>query len=567
MGYFTGIFLDFIKSHPMMAVINICFMALTPVNDVLLPHLYGKLVESIRTGKNFNDIFIYIMMVITIVQIGSVLFDLHDTVFNPVFQSYLRLRMLNTIFDKYNNAYDELSIGSIITTMIKAPGILLVWYSRVKDYMLPHMLVFLSATLYFMYYDVTMGVLLVLLLAALIFFMVISPRGCENQAIKKAQLYAAMYEEVDDVLRNLLSIYTSNKMDAELSRLKGVDNDHQKACITTMTCALFYKFLSFPLIIIFFAVFIYRSYYLVRKGVLPVASFVSLLMIFIGILNNLMWIVDIMRDVIIDSGYLKEADSRFAILANAKPISDYNLPLTPPFEDGIGLYNVSFTYEKNKDPVLDGTTIHFAPGERAIIAGPIGSGKSTISKLLEKLYMPSSGDLYINGRWYHDMSTVEVRNHVGYVPQQPVLFNRSVYENIMYGNDPIKINEAYVDKLLKDLKIEDEFINLSDGLHTKIGKNGSKLSGGQRQLVWCIRTLIRNPEVVILDEPTASMDEKTKKVLERIVDMLMTGKTVIMITHDDYLLKKATRIVRLPIDKHRDEEIAKNDSNIKFDNW
>ena len=60
MGYFTGIFLDFIKSHPMMAVINICFMALTPVNDVLLPHLYGKLVESIRTGKNFNDIFIYI---------------------------------------------------------------------------------------------------------------------------------------------------------------------------------------------------------------------------------------------------------------------------------------------------------------------------------------------------------------------------------------------------------------------------------------------------------------------------------------------------------------------------
>jgi subfamily B ATP-binding cassette protein HlyB/CyaB len=546
--YFGDIFKSFIAEHPFMVLVNLLFMGLSPMNDVLLPHLYGKLVESVRNGKDFKTIFFIIILTLVVIQLGGILFDLHDTVFNPAFQSHLRNKMLNTIFKKYNTAFDELSIGGIVTTMIKAPGILLTWYSRVKDHIIPYVFVFVSAAIYFIFYDTLLGVSLIALIVTLAVIMVFSPRACTKIARKKANIYGRLYEEVDDVLRNLLSVYTSNKTVEELERFKDFDKVHQQACSQTMRCALLFKVISFPIVVGFFALFIYRCNALVRKGKIPVAAFVSLLLIFIGMMNNLMWIVDIIRDITFDNGFLMEAESRFAQLDNADVPIDHTLPVTPPYKDGIGLYNVSFAYEKTREPVIENMTLHFAPGEKVVISGPIGTGKSTVSKLLERLYLPSKGDLYLDGKWYSTLTPVEIRKHVGYVPQQAVLFNRSIYENIKYGNDPTKVTDAYVDKLIADLEIESEFSNMADGLKTRVGKNGSKLSGGQRQLVWCLRTLIRNPEVVVLDEPTASMDEKTKNLLNKIIEHLMKGKTVIMITHDEYLVQRATRIVTLPID-------------------
>ena len=559
--YFLDILIQFIKTYPGLTAVNTMFMAMAPINEVLLPHLYGKLVESVRKGQNFSNIFFYIILTLIFVQVAAIVFDLHDTIFNPIFQSYVRNFMLETIFKKYDTAYDELSIGGIITSMIKAPAIILTWFSRVKDFILPYIFVFISAAIYFMYYDILLGVTLIILIAILGFFMVISPNACMAQTRKKARLYATLYEEVDDVLRNLLSVYTSNKTVFEVDRLKNLDTQHRKACMDTMRCALWYKVISFPLIVGFFALFLYRCYSLVQNGKMKVSAFVSLLMIFIGMMNNLMWIVDVIRDIIFDSGFLKEAEEKFEYIAKLEVTTDYSIPKNPPYPDGIGLYNVSFTYEKNKEPVIQDLSIHFAKGERVIISGAIGTGKSTISKLLEKLYLPSKGDLYLDGKWYSTLTPNEVRIHVGYVPQQAVLFNRSVYENIKYGNDPIKVTNEYIDKLVEDLEIIDEFSNLSEGLNTQIGKNGSKLSGGQRQLVWCIRTIIRNPEVIVLDEPTSSMDEKTKKLLNKILDVMMKGKTVIMITHDETLVKQATRVIKIGEDKDNSNNMNHKNGN------
>jgi ATP-binding cassette subfamily B protein len=200
--------------------------------------------------------------------------------------------------------------------------------------------------------------------------------------------------------------------------------------------------------------------------------------------------------------------------------------------------------------------VFFNPGETTILMGDIGSGKSTILKLLMRFYLPQEGDMFIDGKWYADLTTYQIRRNIGYVQQTPILFNRSVYENIKYGNP--NITNDNIDQVVHELGIQKEFSNLEDGLNTTVGKNGSKLSGGQKQLVMTLRILLQNPDYLFLDEPTASMDTKTKEVLFYMLDKIMEKgkKTVIMITHDPYLLKKADRKIYL-----KKGEISEYDSS------
>jgi ABC-type multidrug transport system fused ATPase/permease subunit len=191
--------------------------------------------------------------------------------------------------------------------------------------------------------------------------------------------------------------------------------------------------------------------------------------------------------------------------------------------------------------ILNGVTLHITQGDSVAILGDIGSGKSTILKLLLGYYKPTRGTVYYNDVNYDDIPMKYIREKIGYVPQVPVLFNRTIMENIRYGNS--KITREDVERTLRELNLYKEFAKHKDGLDTKVGKNGSVLSGGQRQLVWCLRVLLSNPDVLILDEPTSSIDEKNKILLKNLLARFMKGKTTIMVTHDPAIVSFASKFV------------------------
>lgn len=543
--YFWTLLATFAKEHPWLFASNIAFMLFMPLNDVLLPHLFGRLVENIKSNTNFTGIFIAIIATLAAVQVGTLLSDWHDTFMTPVFQGHVRNAVMSTVFKRHETAYHELSIGQLLNIIIKSPNSVLTLFNRIKDYLLPYVLLFVSAAAYFWWYDWVLGLALVAAVTLIFAVLVVSPSACSSASTEKAALYSGLQDEVDDIMRNLLSVYTSDHVDVELERLKAIDVDHVASCKRTMRCALYFKLIGFPLILAIFAFFVLRCHALTRAGRLGVGAFVSLLLIVITMMHNLMWVVDIIRDIVFDSGFMITAEKQILGTDGAAPKVDvrHGAGDATPHPTGVGLHHVSFTYPGSAAPVLSDVSVHFAPGERVVVAGPIGTGKSTLTKLVDMLYRPTEGDLYIGGRWYSDLTSSEVRARVGYVPQQPVLFNRSVYENIAYGN--AKTSEEEIDRVVAKLGIAGEFSGLSEGMRTRIGKNGSKLSGGQRQLVWCLRTLIMSPEVIVLDEPTASMDEATKRTLEKVLDALTEDKTVIIVSHDEYMISRASRIVQL----------------------
>ena len=182
--------------------------------------------------------------------------------------------------------------------------------------------------------------------------------------------------------------------------------------------------------------------------------------------------------------------------------------------------------------------------EITLIVGEIGSGKSTLISLLLKFRNPNKGEIFFKGTPYSKIDYHYLRDKIFYIPQIPLLLNRSVYDNIVYGHEH-EVNRDYILDIIHKQDLDTFLTSLPMGLDTSVGIHGSKLSGGQRQIIWILKAILVNPEVIIMDEPTASVDENSKEIINFLVQKIMKNRTVILITHDPYLLKFANRIITL----------------------
>ncbi len=192
--------------------------------------------------------------------------------------------------------------------------------------------------------------------------------------------------------------------------------------------------------------------------------------------------------------------------------------------------------------VLSNVSLNAEPGIPTIIVGDSGCGKSTLAKLLCGFYPPGSGKVALDGHILHQHDPMSVRRHVGYVAQEPMLFAGTVLENLQMANaaaSPREIEAALEDSACDFLR------RLPDGIDTQVGERGQKLSGGQRQRIALARSLLNKPDVLVLDEPTSSLDEASAKAVMETLQRLARSRTVILITHRPDLIEGEKRIIDL----------------------
>jgi len=211
-----------------------------------------------------------------------------------------------------------------------------------------------------------------------------------------------------------------------------------------------------------------------------------------------------------------------------------------PFTGAIEFEHVAFSYQPDA-PLLRDITFSVAPGEFLGIVGATGSGKSSIASLIPRFYDPTSGRILIDGHDIRDFTLRGIRRHIGFVLQETVLFHGTVRENIAYGRH--RATDAEIISAA-ELAHADEFIvKMPGGYDALVGERGLTLSGGQRQRIGIARAFIRNAPILILDEPTSSLDTEAEQLVMAGLDRLMKGRTVIMITHRLDTLRRADRVI------------------------
>lgn len=214
----------------------------------------------------------------------------------------------------------------------------------------------------------------------------------------------------------------------------------------------------------------------------------------------------------------------------------------PEVSGKVEFQNVSFAYD-DKGNVITGLSFSVKPGEVIAIVGPSGAGKSTIANLLPRFYDVNKGDIKIDGHSVREVTLDSLREQVGIVPQETMLFNGSVYNNILYGR--LDATKEEIEAAAKAANAHDFIMQLTDGYETKLGDRGVNLSGGQRQRIAIARAILKNPRILILDEATSALDTESERVVQEALDRLMVGRTSFVIAHRLSTVKNADKILVL----------------------
>lgn len=226
------------------------------------------------------------------------------------------------------------------------------------------------------------------------------------------------------------------------------------------------------------------------------------------------------------------ASAALRVINSIPTIDPYSLDgiILTELKGAITLQNVQFRYPSRKDvPILKGVSLSIKPGEKVALVGSSGCGKSTIINLLLRFYDPVKGKVLLDGVDLKELNVHKLRESIGIVSQEPVLFDGTIYENIKMGNE-----NATHEQVLDACKMANaaHFIKLlPDGYATRVGEKGVQLSGGQKQRIAIARALVKNPKILLLDEATSALDTQSEKEVQEALDKAQTGRTTVIVAH------------------------------------
>jgi ATP-binding cassette, subfamily B, multidrug efflux pump len=473
-------------------------------------------------------VFMYLMRQTIIVMSRLVEYDLKKEIF-------AHYEKLDLAFYKRNNTGDLMSrIAEDV--------------SKVREYVGPAVLYGINLvslfvlTLYFMLsvsVELTLYAILPLPLLSLSIYYVSALIHRKSEAIQ--QQLSVLNSNAQEVYSGIRVVKSYVQEGAMGRFFAGLSEDYrQKSLALAKVDAFFY-----PLMILLIGastvITVYVGGLLVVKGSLSagnIAEFVIYVNMLTWPVTAIGWIASIIQRAAASQKRINE------FLSTPPRVADVENPLPPgPLRGEIEFDQVVFTYPDTGIQALKGLSFRLQPGQKMAIIGRTGAGKTSVADLLVRLYDVSQGSIRIDGRDIRQHSLANLRQHIGYVPQDGFLFSDSIAANIAFGR-PDATREQ-IEQYARHAAIYDEIASFPEGFDTMVGERGVTLSGGQKQRISIARAFIKEPDIVLLDDCLSAVDTKTEKTILGHLSGALADKTAIIITHRIYALLQFDKIIVL----------------------
>lgn len=512
-------------------------LALSKVIAVATPFLFKAAVDVLAGENEATDALMLIlgagglMFAYGFFRLASVGFgELRDAIFARVGQRALRSLALET-FEHIH----ALSLRYHITR--KTGGLSRIIERGVKgiDFLLRFMLfsiipllieLTLVATILFIVFDVWYLAVIVIMIVSFIWFtFAVSEWRVKIRKEMNDQDTAANQKAVDSLLNfETVKYFNAEKVEAE--RFDSSMQLYETAALKTSYSLSFLNIGQTILISIGLITVMVMAASGVQNGTLTVGDFVLINAYMIQITMPLNFLGTVYREI---RQALVDMSEMFDLLEQPAEISDIKDAEHLNVCNGkIEFKNITFGYEKDR-VILSDFNLIVGAGQNVAIVGASGSGKSTIGRLLFRFYDIDQGGLCIDGLNIKTVTQSSLHAAIGIVPQDTVLFNDTIYYNIAYGDS--NASQEDVVNAAKAAEIHQFVSDLPDGYNTTVGERGLKLSGGEKQRVGIARTLLKNPPILLLDEATSSLDTETENSIQKSLNQLLEGRTVITIAH------------------------------------
>lgn len=514
---------------------------LSAIISTYRPYLIKEAIDQYILLKDLPGLFQFIFLILAVLFFEVILQFFVIFLANKIAQrviKYLRVKLFNHIIRFKLGYFDRTPNGVLVTRSVSDietiaeifnNGILVLMVDALR-------VIFIISIMYYMNWSLATIVILILPLMIVI-------TNLFQKALKKVYqaertITAKLNTFVQERLTGINIVQLFNRQTSEFESFKEINKELRTAFLKTNV----YFALLFPVVDIVSAVATglilwFGGLRSALEGDVTVGEVIAFISYITMLTQPMRQIAD--RFNAIQRG-LVGADRVFKILDDDQTLPNNGKEFLNVVKGEIDFKNVQFSYIPD-NPVLKGISFHSEPGQKIAIVGATGAGKSTIINLLSRFYDIDSGDILIDGKSIYSLELSNLRSHIAVVLQDVFLFNSTIYENIILGKTNISLME--VEKAAKEIGIHEFIMSLPKGYHSEVSERGGTLSVGQRQLISFLRAYIYNPQILVLDEATSSIDTESESLIQTATEKLTEGRTSIIIAHRLATIQNADQIL------------------------
>jgi len=551
MNVIIGYILEFLSENKFWAFITIVITLIcNPIEMIWLSDLFTQFtiaIDKLQYAKTLSILW-KLTAVYIFIDLANMVSNYVDKIYYPKLEKFIRFKLIDIIFHHIDVNYEKEDISNHVVKALKVPNSVTAFTSLFVYWIVTFLLTTVLIIGYIFWVSPTVGVMTTLVFAVYFIVYYSTLHKTMTTSEEREHQENTLLSEIDDVLSNSISILSTRKVDDEkeylTERHNVYDTVHEDHLWHNSKNGFILSVVGTCLLVFY----VYMLLTLYKKNQLNSADTIKLVIIILFFVRYVKVVSQQSIYVIAEYGKIVESEHHIQDLLrydtdNSSALRVASTASTPktgiPITGDIEFKNVSFGYPGSGSGAsagagagaksLDNVSFKINPRESVAIIGTNGSGKSTIIKLMCGYFGPTEGQILFDGVNLREIDREHLRNNISMVSQKVVLFNRTVLENICYGTN---IPKEQVVPVLERLQIMSVFHKLPQGLDTMAGARGERLSGGQRQIVYLLRSYLSNKPITIMDEPTAAVDTFHKKYVLQMIHEMMKKTTLIVVTHD-----------------------------------
>jgi len=530
---------------------------LVPVKDIVFPRIMGQLYQNVTNENKVERSLLILLIFIVFMQAHWVITDMMEARVFPIIQKHVVEKVTRYVFDYYTDHANPQETSTVIRSLTKLPSHVYSLIIQIKFAIIPCMLSLAGILIYFFFKDLFLFGLFAVIISLLVFVIRHSNRKCTHVNQVCDEQGTKLFQGINDSMKNLGTVAVYDTRAQEMDHIGQTFHTFTEACQSTRKCMFGVKTIIAPIVVFFTVVsvwYVYSFRYKTKQW--PASEIVALIILDLSLLSTVLQATNSTEEFYYQYNLVQSTLRLFEhCRIPRKPYSKH-----AEVQQGIHAQEVAFSRivphptvpdKKKKKDIFHNLTLTIPAQKTTLLMGPVGSGKSTFLQLILGVFEPQRGSVFIDGQYSIDWHRKHKKT-MYFIPQTPILFDRTVRDNILYGID----NGAMADLSTKEME---DMIRTQDGgsrfleklpregLNARVGADGSGVSGGQRQLIWMMKLLFFDPAYIIMDEPTASLDQEAKGLVLTLLDSVVKkrGKTVLIVTHDPSLKEVADHVVSI----------------------
>ena len=534
-------FINIILKQKKYHIYMLLLILITALISLIISMITANIMDYGIINKNINLLFKLLIFYILLNLLSSIFESLSEYICVKVTNKMninIKEEIIKNLFDKNGEYYTNNKIGEIISIINSDTMTITQLISQNLYKSIANIVIAVSMIIYLFYLQWDLLIIIIVLQPLMLLIQKLLSPKIYSISNKLRDEYGESYSISQEFISNSLQFISLGLKKLFLSNFKDVLNRIYKYDLKlTITMSINNLANNFISTMSFVAILGYGGYK-ASMGTITIGT----LIVFLQYSQKLFQPFYQLFQLIIDISKAKPSMERVFNLLQDENRNIKNIA-NKKIDGNITFKNISFFYKKDQNYILKNINMNFCKGNIYSIIGKSGAGKSTICNLLLGLWKPIAGEILIDGLNLQDYEIDFIRQNITLISQESFILNTSIYNNLVL--DCNNTTPKDVENAIKKAGIYNEIMNMENGLESKVSDRGSNLSGGQRQRIAIARAILRNTPIVIFDEPTSALDSNTEKVVINTIKDTFKDKTVIIISHNDTVIKECNIVYKL----------------------